>query len=142
MRQSSHYLLFLVLFIFSCSNQKSIGKVTKTKNLAIEQVINNYFQGRKTADIELLKTTFHSDARLLTMDTALVLITREAYLDVVKKKGAVSCQTKLLYYTVDGKRAFAKTKFDYGDRIYEDYLVLVNINEKWWIVNKTFERIK
>jgi len=113
-----------------------------TNDAQVQSLIQNYFVGRRTADIDLLKKTFHPSARLMTTDTSLTLITRRQYLDVVQKRGKVSCETTLKSLEIDNKRAFAKTKFDYGDRVYEDYLTLIKIKEKWWIMNKTFERTK
>ncbi len=86
MKNNFYFLCMLILFTSSCYSHKVLETSDKETYLEVEQAINNYFTGRKTANIQLLQNTFHSESRLMTMDTTLVLISRDEYLDVVQKK--------------------------------------------------------
>ncbi len=108
----------------------------------IENVVNNYFNGRKSANIELLQKVFSPEAKLMFSDnTNLHFISVEDYFNKVKEDGRKTVDTKILDIDLQGNMAYAKTLFDYRDKTYVDYLTLLKQGNKWMIVSKTFCKI-
>ncbi len=109
----------------------------------IRVVINNYFQGRKTANIDLLNKVFHPQAQLITKDknNNPIVITLQKYLTDVKKQGAVVCETQLLNIEHKDEVAHVHTSFDYGQIKYLDSLTLYSSDQGWKIKTKHFKVI-
>ncbi len=132
--------IFSILFLASCFQTP-----VKPENLdhEIMKTIQNYFDGRRNADIDLLKTSFIPNANLetLTTDGEVQKISFESYLDVVSKKGKVEVKTQVMYLSISNTIAIAQTRFDYGDKIYLDYLTLLKTNQGWRISNKAFVKL-
>lgn len=106
----------------------------------VKQTIHNYFEGRKTANLKLLTTAFHPSATLVnaTDTTALVNISLADYFSHVEQQGATACETHIISAEINDKQAIVRTLFDYGDKKYEDRLMVVKENDRWLIMNKTF----
>ncbi len=109
----------------------------------IENTVNNYFTGRKTANIEQLQKVFSEQAKLMFSDNkTLHFISVEDYLNKVKQDGAKSVNTKIIDIDLQDNMAYVKTLFDYTDKAYIDYLTLLKQNDSWIIVSKTFCKIR
>ena len=110
--------------------------------LNVEQVVQNlYFEGRRTADIPRLKKAFYSDAKLYTKSEEVVEIPLARYLSVVEKDGPQEVKTSILDLDVSNNIAYCKTKFEYADLTYIDYLTLVKNDHQWKIVSKSFSKL-
>ncbi|MCF6241575.1 MAG: alpha/beta fold hydrolase [Bacteroidales bacterium] len=109
---------------------------------AIESVIDDYFKGRKNANITLLEKVFSKDAILMYSDNKeFHFITVNDYLDKVKNDGKKDIHTKIIDLDQKGNMAYVKTLFQYKNKTYIDYLTLLKNNNKWKIVSKTFTEI-
>jgi putative lumazine-binding protein len=105
----------------------------------VKATIELYFQGRKLANLNLLATAFSNNARLVTTkhNNELIISLKE-YFSVVKKQGPVSVTTKIIRLEMKGNMVFAEALFDYGNKSYTDFLVLLKTNGNWKIISKTF----
>jgi len=113
----------------------------------IERLITQYyFEGRKKANIALLKHVFANNAKLYTRKEHQILeIPFEDYLKVVKQDGPKEINTQILSMDVKKDIAYCKTKFDDADASYIDYLTLIKTSDtepNWKIVTKTFTKTK
>lgn len=139
-------ITLVILLIAGLSGCSTIGRnpaLNKNKQEIKTAIINYYFTGRKKGDTTLLKEIFHPDARLITVANGQKAEESvEAYFKHVAAQGAVNCITEILDTDVTGTIAHAKTKFDYGAKIYVDYLNLIRTGEGWKIINKTYTQTK
>lgn len=105
----------------------------------IELTIQKYFEGRKNADLNQLKTAFSNNAKLYTVvDNKELIIPFEDYLNKVKSDGKQNINTQILFGDITENIATFKTEFDYSDKTYIDYLTLLNTQYGWKIMAKTF----
>lgn len=105
----------------------------------VEQVVRNYFKGRKEANINLLKNTFSDNAKLMYADSINIhVIPFKDYLNKVKQDGQKQVNTRILDFDIQNNMAYVKTVFDYPNTSYADYLTLLNTNHNWKIISKTF----
>ncbi len=105
-----------------------------------EKTVQKYFAGRKQADTVMLREAFGDDAVLYTLDKGgkKIKIPFETYLKKVAEDGPQKVETKILDGDISGEIAVYKTRFNYGDYSYTDYLQMLNANGKWKITVKTF----
>ena len=109
----------------------------------VEATIQNYFEGRKNADLNQLQNAFSNDAKLYTSsDNKELIIPFNAYLNKVKSDGKQKVSTQILTGDVTGNIANFKTEFKYIDKSYTDYLTLLNTQDGWKIISKTFTKTK
>ena len=109
----------------------------------IEVTIQNYFDGRKNADLNQLQNAFSNKAKLYTsIDNKEFVIYFDAYLNKVKSDGKQKVNTQILSGDITGNIANFKTKFEYIDKSYIDYLTLLNTQDGWKIISKTFTKTK
>ena len=110
---------------------------------AVEHSINEYFRGRKQADTSLLQKVFYPGARLFTRQNDTITgITLAQYLEKVRQDGAQDIKTEIRDVTVRGNMATARTVFVYPAVTYLDVLTLLSDGKQWYIVNKSFEKIR
>jgi len=109
----------------------------------VEITIKNYFEGRKNADISQLQSAFSNNAKLYTsIDKNELIISFDNYLNKVKSDGKQKVSTQILSGDITGNIANFKTKFEYIDKSYTDYLTLLNTQDGWKIISKTFTKNK
>ncbi len=135
-----YYAFYIsLLFIAGCDSAVKTADI----NQEIIQTLDNYFDGRRQADISKLSKAFAENARLETVDAEgkVINITLKDYFTVVKNKGKVTVKTQIVYLSISGKIAMAQTRFDYGDKIYLDYLTLLKSDKGWRISNKAFIKL-
>jgi PBP1b-binding outer membrane lipoprotein LpoB len=133
-------LLFLISVLSGCFQTP-----VKPENVEhpIMQTLKNYFEGRRNADIDLLKSAFVENASLETVDANGIYmpISMEDYLQTVSAKGKVEVETQVMYLSITNNIAIAQTRFDYSEDIYMDYLTLIKTAKGWKISNKAFVKM-
>lgn len=128
---------FLFFLILSTSYVFASGSET------IERVIDDYFQGYQAADTFLIKKSFHSDTRLLSVDENKLDVTEMKdwlqSLEERKLKGDIR-KGKLRIESIDitGDSAIVKLKIRFLKFEFTDYLSLLKIDHKWIIVGKIY----
>lgn len=115
----------------------------KNEYFDVEKIIQNYFDGRKNANMYLLKNIFLEEAKLYTVKEGKELvITLKEYFTKVKKDGRKEVKTSILSGNITNNIANFKTEFVYVDKTYQDYLTLLKTDKGWKIITKTFTRTK
>jgi pimeloyl-ACP methyl ester carboxylesterase len=113
----------------------------KNNTRKIENVVHNYFTGRKNVDIDILKKVFDNRSKLMYSDKdSIYYISFNKYLKKVTSDGKKQIQTQILDFDVQNNMAYIKTEFKYNNRTYVDYLTLLKKSEDWKIISKTFTR--
>ena len=131
------------LALFFLSVNANASPENKVVDAELMQTLNNYFDGRRNADIALLRKAYDDKAGLETVnaDGEIQRISFEAYLEVVKKAGPVKVETEVVDISVTQSVAVAQTRFDYGPVVYHDYLTLLKTKDGWKIINKAFLKL-
>lgn len=109
--------------------------------VAIENTLENYFEGRKNADLMQLKNSFSEHAKLYTtLNNTDEIISLDDYLNKVKSDGIQKVATQILEGDITNDIANFKTEFKYSEASYTDYLTLIKIEDGWKIISKTFTK--
>ncbi len=109
--------------------------------VSVEKTINNYFEGRKNADLKQLENAFSRRAKLYTTSNdSEISISLKAYLNKVKWDGKLEVKTQILTGDITNNIGVFKTKFNYSNKTYIDYLTLLKTNNDWKIISKTFTK--
>jgi hypothetical protein len=136
-------LLMAFLFGFSLFTSDQGLELAKEKE-AIKQTIQHYFNGLDQHDVESLKKAFHADAKLFFIrDQKLTQLTQTEWYEGFKSKPAsapVRAEKRIASIEITGNTAVAKTEAEYPNQLVTDYLSLLKVEGRWWIVNKIFYR--
>ena len=76
------------------------------------------------------------------IDNNELIISFDAYLNKVKSDGKQKVNTQILSGNITRNIANFKTEFEYIDKSYIDYLTLLNTQDGWRIISKTFTKTK
>lgn len=130
-------LLIVLLASANASGQKD------PVDAELMRTLNNYFDGRRNADLGLLRKAYDPEAGLETVNAEgeIQHISFKAYLEVVKSAGPVKVKTEVVDISITHTVAVAQTRFDYGPVIYHDYLTLLKTKDGWKIINKAFLKL-
>ncbi|MFA5300011.1 MAG: nuclear transport factor 2 family protein, partial [Lutibacter sp.] len=109
--------------------------------VAIEKTLENYFEGRKNADLTQLQNAFSAHAELYTtLNNTDEIISLDSYLNKMKSDGIQEITTQILEGDITNNIANFKTEFKYSEASYTDYLTLIKIENQWKIISKTFTK--
>lgn len=109
----------------------------------IAQVIQDYYQGYQKAETKLIKNSFHSETRLLSVDNGQLDITEMndwlKSLEDRKVRGDIR-QGKLKVLSIDqtDDTAVVKLTIEFPKFKFTDSLSLLRIQGKWLIVGKIY----
>ncbi len=114
--------------------------------VAIEAVLQTYFDGLYEGSVEKLGAAFHetADLRNVAADGTLAVMTRAAWFEAVKSRPSPKSRDLPRYdqvVTIDRsgpETAFAKVRCAIPPRYFTDYLTLARLHNGWTIVGKTF----
>jgi Putative lumazine-binding len=110
---------------------------------AIEQTVGHYFQAGDTSSSAELREAFHPAAMMFFVkDGALNGVSQPewwARADATKAP-VVALSRAIPAVDVAGDAAFAKVVSVYPTHRFEDYMTLVKLDGRWWIVGKIFHR--
>lgn len=114
--------------------------------VAIEAVLQSYFDGLYEGSVEKLAVAFHptADLRSVAADGTLAIMSRAAWFDAVRSRPSPKSRDLPRHdwvVTIDRSgpaTAFAKVHCAVPPRYFTDYLTLARLNEGWAIVGKTF----
>ncbi|TMU50399.1 nuclear transport factor 2 family protein [Flagellimonas algicola] len=107
----------------------------------IEQVVQNYFEGTQTGDVQLLDKAFHEKSLLKLLNdegsyTEWTYSGEKGYREFIADRGGSEHSVKILSVDFTGNAAMVKAKLDFTKFHYIDYLSLLKIEGRWKIVNK------
>ena len=131
----------MMLFLLTCNSYAQAGENSEI-DAGIQQTLSHYFSGRRNADLNLLRLAYAPAARLETVNAEgnIHTISFDDYLQVVKNAGPVEVKTSIIDISMTQLIAVAQTRFDYGQRVYHDYLTLLKTANGWKITNKAYIR--
>ena len=122
------------------------------KNLAIDstllETLNNYFEVIHAQDLELFDQVFHHSCTLYSAQGGeLVLRPYQVYRDQVagrqspKQLGNPRKDEVLEVDQISETMAWAKVQLQMFGGVMQDYLNLVKIDGKWWVIAKLYEKV-
>lgn len=120
--------------------------MTKTDDRqAIEQTIRTYFDGLYEGDADKLATVFHPTAALTwEQKGTLGVLPLAQWLQAVRERpsgrsqGLARDDGILILDQAGPTTAFVKVKCQLPPRYFNDYLSLLKIDGRWWIVQKVY----
>jgi Putative lumazine-binding len=135
-------LSFSLLIGSALAATDSTGSKADAKDLAaVEKVAGWYLESGKTGEVDLLRQAFHPSARLqFVREGQYTEWSGSDYIDGRKEGRKSDHRTQILSVDVAGSAALAKVELEYERVRFVDYLSLLKIDGRWWIVNKSFHR--
>ncbi|HEV7234072.1 MAG TPA: nuclear transport factor 2 family protein [Sphingorhabdus sp.] len=120
-----------------------------TPAVAIQDLIGRYFDALYNSDAALLAEVMHPGAIYASADeTPLLYRTMEKYLRVVEARPspasrAENREDEVFSLGFAGENtAFARVGCAIGQRRFVDFLTLVRVEGRWWIMSKVFQIIE
>jgi hypothetical protein len=112
----------------------------------VEAVIDCYLVGLYTGDVRKLRQAFHPNCQLHSLDSegAVAALPRDAWLELVAQRqspqamGHAREQEILSVDIANSKMAAVKLKFTVPQRCFTDFLLLLNSDEGWRIIAKSY----
>lgn len=105
----------------------------------VESVANTYLEAGRTGDQKLFREAFHPSCRLQFVKNAAYTEWAGAeYIGWQKPHTHQDRESRVLSVDVAGTAAVAKVEIRLSERVFTDYLCMLKIDGRWWIVNKVF----
>lgn len=121
---------------------------TSSIDVGIIRLLDDYFEVIHAQDMELFDKVFHKDCCLYSAQGGeLVLRPYAVYRDQVanrkspKELGNARRDEILMIDQISPTMALAKVQLEMFGGVMQDYLNLVNISGKWWIIAKLYEKV-
>ena len=119
----------------------SLGLDPPPDRLAIEAVAMDYLTSGLTGDVERLRNAFHPCCRLqFVKGGEYIQWSGNDYVKWREPGKTSDYEAQVLGIDQAGTAAMAKVELDYGTHRFVDYLSLLKVDGRWWIVNKVFYR--
>jgi hypothetical protein len=133
--------LFNLLFLLLTVLAEPACAADPAELAAIEEAVGYYLEGGQTGDVELLRKAFHPSARLqFVRDGVYGEWSLEEYLGRRTPGKRSDHRARVLSIDYAGNTATAKLELDFGSFKFVDYMSLLKLDGRWWIVNKVFYR--
>lgn len=108
----------------------------------VKKVINLYFEGATTANVDLLKKVFHPVCVLRwSVDGKLKENPRDNWFEWIKANGPFERKNMIEKIDITDNAAQVKAVCDLPKAQYVDYISLLKLDGEWKIVAKIFEVI-
>lgn len=138
---------FCVLFFLQCTNtstndqqveEKQPVVVKSADQIAIEGVIQNYFDGWLTGDSTLVGSAMHSSCHLkFVRDGKIGKRNRTEYLSGFKPRPRLeNAEGRILSIDITRTAAEAKIELETSYRLFTDYFNLLKEGDRWYITDK------
>lgn len=143
------FISFCILCLTQCKEQTSDTSTTatnieKTKDqIAIEGVIQNYFDGWLTGDTTLVGSAMHKSCHLKFIRNDTIRIrNRTQYLSGFKPRPRLAnAEGRIISINITRNAAEAKIELEIETRIYTDYFNLLKEGNRWYITDKVSTNI-
>ena len=138
--------IFLVICFAQCSqNQQNVEKpMPKSEDyVAIEGVIQNYFDGWLTGDTTLVGSAMHRSCHLkFVRDGKLDMRNRTQYLSGFKPRPRLeNAEGRIISIDITRTAAEAKIELETENRLFTDYFNLLKEGNRWYITDKVSTNI-
>jgi len=136
-------LLLLIAFFISAQQEIS-AQESLTDKMAIEQVIQNYFDGWLTGDTTLVGSAMHATCNLkYVRDGKISKRNRTEYLSGFKPRPRLeNAEGRILSIDITRTAAEAKIELDTENRLFTDYFNLLKEGDRWYITDKVSTNIR
>ncbi len=111
----------------------------------VTAVLNRYFDGFYTGDVDTLKSVFHPRCHLYSATTGDVVdddmtavYARVAAREAPAKRSEVRADRILSIAFSDDVTALATVEIGIGDKLFTDYLNFVCVDGRWQIISKIY----
>lgn len=119
-----------------------------TNKTAIEAMLSDYFDAMHTQDMDKFDRVFHKDVVLYSAQTGELnirpyAIYREAVVnrESPQSKGEGRNEKILMIDEISDTAALAKVQLEMFGGVMQDYLSLIQIDGRWQIISKIWERV-
>ncbi len=119
-----------------------------TNKTAIEAMLSDYFDAMHTQDMDKFDRVFHKDVVLYSAQTGELnirpyAIYREAVVnrESPESKGEARNEKILMIDEISDTAALAKVQLEMFGGVMQDYLSLIQIDGRWQIISKIWERV-
>ena len=138
----------LISFLFLISCQPTVEESSNAEpptveeksedHLAIEQVIQHYFDGWLTGDTTLVGSAMHSSCHLkFVRDGKVSIRNRTKYLSGFKPRPRLeNAEGRILSIDITRTAAEAKIELETEKRLFTDYFNLLKEGDRWYITDK------
>ncbi len=135
------FIVFCLLFITQCSDKPSTTTepLTKTPDqIAVEGVIQNYFDGWLTGDTTLVGSAMHKSCHLkFVRDGSVSIRNRTQYLSGFKPRPRLAnSEGRIISIDITRTAAEAKIELETETRLFTDYFNLLKEGDRWYITDK------
>ena len=121
---------------------------TSTIDVGIVTLLDNYFEVIHAQDMELFDQVFHKDCCLYSgQNNELAIRPYALYREQVanrqspKEFGNARRDEILFVDQLSNSLALAKVQLEMFGGVMQDYLNLVKLDGKWWVMSKLYERV-
>jgi hypothetical protein len=121
---------------------------TSSIDIGIITLVDNYFEVIHAQDLELFDRVFHPDCTLYGVkDSQTVLRPYQVYRDAVanrqspKELGNPRKDEILFVDQLSPNMALVKVQLQMFGGIMQDYLNLIKLDGKWWVIAKLYEQV-
>jgi len=141
------FFALICLFCLTQCAEKQVDTATidtKTPDhLAIEKVIQNYFDGWLTGDTTLVGSAMHKSCHLkFVRDGKVAMRNRTQYLSGFKPRPRLeNAEGRIISIDITRTAAEAKIELETEKRLFTDYFNLLKEGERWYITDKVSTNI-
>ena len=140
------FIAFCLLVLTQCQEKQStaIDVSAKTPDqIAIEGVIQNYFDGWLTGDTTLVGSAMHKSCHLkFVRNDTVRMRNRTQYLNGFKPRPRLAnAEGRIISINITRTAAEAKIELEIPNRIYTDYFNLLKEGNRWYITDKVSTNI-
>ncbi len=133
--------ILCLLFFAQCATDQPVSEKTITKStdyIAIEGVIQNYFDGWLTGDTTLVGSAMHSSCNLkFVRDGKIDRRNRTQYLSGFKPRPRLqNAEGRVISIDITRTAAEAKIELETETRLFTDYFNLLKEGDRWYITDK------
>lgn len=126
-----------ILYLFLLLSVNTIIAQEMNDENAIKITLNNYFEGSRTDNPELLKKAFHPDATLkYVKDNEYNMTPIQKWFTYFTNTKTRTFEDKIFYIDVTGLAANVKLSTKYETYQYTDYMNMLKTKDGWKIVSK------
>lgn len=141
------FIFLTLLFFTNCTDKQNNNaeeiKVKSNDELAIEALIQNYFDGWLTGDTALIGSAMHSTCNLkFVLDGKIDKRNRTQYLSAFKPRPRLeNAAGRILSIDITRTAAEAKVELETAERLFTDYFNLLKEGDRWYITDKVSTNI-
>lgn len=135
------FILLCVVCFTQCTQKQSTTEIKTVKTadeIAIELVIQNYFDGWLTGDTTLVGSAMHKSCHLkFVRNDTISIRNRTQYLSGFKPRPRLeNAEGRILSIDITRTAAEAKIELETANRLFTDYFNLLKEGDRWYITDK------